>query len=123
MEPLDSWGFVVFWNVDRVLCQRDVNGIRWPPTTRLNIVRYRTTRWTACRGPVDVTRTRVSQIVQQPDFPAGIELRMGKVWWAEDITAWATTKGRALRKIPATWPVAPEGGVKGAPLTSGRYKH
>ena len=41
---------------------------------------------------LDVTRARVSQMVQQPDFPDGIELRMGKVWWAEDITAWAAAK-------------------------------
>jgi hypothetical protein len=71
---------------------------------------------------LDVTRTRVSQIIQKPDFPEGIELRMGKVWWSEDITAWAKEKGRKLRPIPATWPAAPEGGVKGAPITAGRYK-
>jgi hypothetical protein len=72
---------------------------------------------------LEVTRARVSQLVQQADFPEGVELRMGKVWWFEDIAAWADAKGRTLRKIPSTWPVAPEGGVKGAPLTAGRYKH
>ena len=38
------------------------------------------------------------------------------------ITAWAKDKGRKLRPLPATWPAAPEGGVEGAPITSGRYK-
>lgn len=69
-----------------------------------------------------VTRPRVSQLVQQPDFPRGIELRMGKVYWMDDIRAWAKAKRRTLIPIPATWPAAPEGGVKGARITTGRYK-
>ena len=71
---------------------------------------------------LDLSRPRISQIVQQPEFPDGIELRMGQVYWMEDIQAWAKEKGRKLRSLPATWPAAPEGGVKGAPITAGRYK-
>jgi hypothetical protein len=63
-------------------------------------------------------------------FPKGYELRMGKAWWFEDITAWANAKGRTLRPIPATWPAVPAGTTagrtwseaKGAPITAGRYK-
>jgi hypothetical protein len=71
---------------------------------------------------LDVTRARVSQLVVQDGFPDGVELRLGTVWWWSDILEWAERKGRKLRKLPASWPVAPEGGVKGAPLTSGRYR-
>ena len=71
---------------------------------------------------LELSRPRISQIVQQPDFPSGIELRMGKVWWSEDVIAWAKDKGRKLRAIPSSWPAAPEGGVQGAPITAGRYK-
>jgi hypothetical protein len=71
---------------------------------------------------LDLTRARISQIVQEPDFPKGHELRMGKVYWMDDVQAWAKDKGRKLRPLPATWPAAPEGGVKGAPITAGRYK-
>ena len=71
---------------------------------------------------LDLTRARVSQIVQQPDFPDGIERRMGQVYWMEDIQAWAKDKARKLRPLPVTWPAAPQGGVKGAPITAGRYK-
>jgi predicted DNA-binding transcriptional regulator AlpA len=71
---------------------------------------------------LDVTRPRVSQIVREPDFPKGIALRGGRVWPMEDIRAWAQVKGRTLRPLPASWPAAPEGGVKGAPVTAGRYK-
>jgi hypothetical protein len=79
---------------------------------------------------LDLTRARISQIVREPDFPRGIELRMGKVWWFEDITAWANAKDRTLRPIPATWPAVPAGATagrtwsaaKGAPVSAGRYK-
>jgi hypothetical protein len=71
---------------------------------------------------LEVTRARVSQIVQHRDFPQGIELRMGKVYWMEDIQAWAKEKGRKLRPIPTTWPAATDGGGKGAPIAQGRYK-
>jgi predicted DNA-binding transcriptional regulator AlpA len=71
---------------------------------------------------LDVTRARISQLVAQEDFPEGVELRMGRVWWWSDIQDWAERKGRTLRKLPSSWPLAPEGGVKGAPLTSGQYR-
>jgi hypothetical protein len=79
---------------------------------------------------LDLTRARISQIVQEPDFPKGYELRMGKVYWMDDVRAWAKEKGRQLRPIPATWPAVPAGttagrtwsGAEGAPITAGRYK-
>lgn len=38
---------------------------------------------------LDVSRQRVQQIVNRPDFPAPVAtLAMGKVWGAEDVRAW-----------------------------------
>jgi len=71
---------------------------------------------------LNVKRARVTQLVAKSDFPTAMELRMGKVWWAADVEAWAAAHGRTLRPLPASWPVAPEGGVDGAPLTAGRYR-
>jgi hypothetical protein len=39
-----------------------------------------------------VARSRVSQLAAQDDFPDGVELRMGKVWWWTDIREWAERK-------------------------------
>jgi hypothetical protein len=79
---------------------------------------------------LDLTRARISQIVREPDFPKGYELRMGKAYWMDDVRAWAQEKGRKLRPLPATWPAVPAGTTagrtyseaKGAPITAGRYK-
>ena len=69
-----------------------------------------------------VTRARVVQLSKKPGFPEPIELLMGQVWKTDDVLEWAAAAGRELRPLPATWPAAPEGGVKGAPVTSGAYR-
>jgi hypothetical protein len=71
---------------------------------------------------LDVTRARVSQLVAKDDFPTAEELRMGKVWWIREFRAWAAARGRILRELPDTWPIAPDERVEGAPLRAGNYK-
>jgi hypothetical protein len=44
-----------------------------------------------------VSRQRVQQLVNRPDFPApDIELEMGRIWKTEKIRKWAETRGRDL---------------------------
>jgi prophage regulatory protein len=48
-----------------------------------------------------ISRQRVQQIINRPDFPKPEgELRMGKFWLTEHVTAWAAAHGRQLREIP-----------------------
>jgi hypothetical protein len=50
---------------------------------------------------LNVSRQRISQLTADPGFPEPIaELRMGKVWDLQDITAWARRAGRQLRDLP-----------------------
>lgn len=45
-----------------------------------------------------VSRQRVQQLVNRPDFPKPtVELAMGKVWVTEEVVAW----GRAHGRLPA----------------------
>lgn len=42
-----------------------------------------------------ISRQRVTQLVERPDFPIPVAvLAMGKVWHTDDITAWAKRTGR-----------------------------
>jgi predicted DNA-binding transcriptional regulator AlpA len=87
---------------------------------------------TAARFPVvgvaelgymlNVNRARVGQLAAKPDFPRPVELKAGKVWWTEEIEAWAAGKGRVLRPLPASWPRASEDGGDGGAVTSSRYR-
>jgi predicted DNA-binding transcriptional regulator AlpA len=44
-----------------------------------------------------VSRQRVQQLVNRPDFPEpDIELEMGRIWKTEKIRQWAETRGRDL---------------------------
>lgn len=46
-----------------------------------------------------VSRQRVTQIVAAPDFPEPLAtLAMGKVWDAEQVRAWARSKGRTIHE-------------------------
>lgn len=48
---------------------------------------------------LDVTRQRVQQLAQEPEFPAPVaELKMGKIWLEADIVAWAARAGRTLAR-------------------------
>lgn len=43
----------------------------------------------------DVTRQRVQQLINKPDFPAPVaDLAMGKVWRTEDVRAWGVKTNR-----------------------------
>lgn len=45
-----------------------------------------------------VTRQRIQQLVNSPDFPKpALELRMGKAWLLADVERWAARHGRHLR--------------------------
>jgi len=47
-----------------------------------------------------VTRQRVQQLTQRPDFPAPAHrLIMGNAWRLVDFTDWAKANGRKLHKI------------------------
>ena len=47
-----------------------------------------------------VTRQRVQQLTQRPDFPAPAHrLIMGNAWRLTDFTDWAKAHGRKLRNI------------------------
>ena len=47
-----------------------------------------------------VTRQRVQQLTQRPDFPAPAHrLIMGNAWRLTDFTDWAKAHGRTLRNI------------------------
>lgn len=44
-----------------------------------------------------VSRQRVTQLTDQPDFPKPtVSLAMGKVWLSSDVRAWAKARGRNL---------------------------
>ena len=44
-----------------------------------------------------ISRQRVQQIINRPDFPdPDAVLEMGKVWKREDVAAWARSHGRAV---------------------------
>lgn len=51
-----------------------------------------------------LSRARVHQLVTEPDFPAHLALKMGRVWWMSDFRAWAHRSGRQLRELPDSWP-------------------
>lgn len=52
-----------------------------------------------------VSRQRVQQLVSRADFPAPVvALGMGKVWVAEDVTAWAERTGRSISANPEPSP-------------------
>lgn len=44
-----------------------------------------------------VSRQRVQQLINQPDFPKPeVALEMGKVWKREDVAEWARDHGRGI---------------------------
>jgi predicted DNA-binding transcriptional regulator AlpA len=44
-----------------------------------------------------VSRQRVTQLVERPDFPKPtVSLAMGKVWLSADVRAWAKARGRTV---------------------------
>jgi predicted DNA-binding transcriptional regulator AlpA len=46
---------------------------------------------------LDVSRQRVQQLINQPDFPSPIaQLAMGKVWCKDDVISWAQKHGRDI---------------------------
>jgi prophage regulatory protein len=46
-----------------------------------------------------VSRQRVTQLTQRPDFPEPtVVLARGAVWHTEDIVAWAEADGREVRE-------------------------
>ncbi|MEO6703715.1 MAG: DNA-binding protein [Jatrophihabitantaceae bacterium] len=52
-----------------------------------------------------VSRTRLAQLMLEPDFPAARwPLKMGKAWAMEDIEAYASAKGRVLHPLDADQP-------------------
>ena len=44
---------------------------------------------------LSVSRQRVSQLKNSPGFPApALRLKMGSVWWTDDIRKWAAARGK-----------------------------
>ena len=50
---------------------------------------------------LDVTKRRVTQLVAREDFPAPIaHLSVGRLWYYEQVKAWAESNGRTVHPIP-----------------------
>jgi predicted DNA-binding transcriptional regulator AlpA len=50
-----------------------------------------------------LSRQRIQQLVNRPDFPKPeAELEMGKVWKREDVEAWARATGRTVEADDAS---------------------